>query len=429
MSPTVPALLLATLAAAVPTPPDVAGELTFEDAVRIARERNPDMAIAEAALAAARSQARAASQLPKPSASFLAGWSSQCADPGCNHPVFTAGLGDQGAVAALVTGQRGLALDAGAQAVRGAEASRQDARRTLEFEVKRQFVATSVAWQAVVFAQKEVARAREAVELGRRRRDAGEIPAGDLSRLEVLLLQVEQGLERGMLVHEQARLALAQLLGMRDGAPAFTVVVGPTGSADPPARLASATLPDLLALARERRPDLAAARAAAEAARTGAELARRRVIPAFQLQAQYQQQGAPGGWFTPPTTSFGISLPLPVLYQQQGEIGVADAGVTAAEATIAKVEGQIAVDVATSYAAFQATRRSARRAEEQLLALTREVRDTVGLAYAQGTASLLDYLDTQRTRLANEVEYLGILQAFWTSVFEVERAVGTSFVP
>jgi cobalt-zinc-cadmium efflux system outer membrane protein len=166
-----------------------------------------------------------------------------------------------------------------------------------------------------------------------------------------------------------------------------------------------------------------------EAARSTAELARRRVIPAFQLQAQYTQQGASGGWFTPPTASVGISLPLPVLYQQQGEIGVADAGVAAAEATVAKVEGQIAVDVGTSYAAFQATRRSARRAEEQLLALTREVRDTVGLAYAQGTASLLDYLDTQRTRLANEVEYLGILQAFWTSVFEVERAVGTSFVP
>ncbi|MGA8891608.1 MAG: TolC family protein [Anaeromyxobacteraceae bacterium] len=433
MDPIVPTLLLSALltalASAVPPPPDVPAALTFEDAVRIARDRNPDMALAEAALAIARSQARAAGQLPNPAASFMAGWSSQCGDPGCREPVFAAGLGDQGAVAALVTGQRGLALDAGAQSVRSAEAARQDARRTLEFEVKRQFVATSVAWQGVDFAQREVAHAREAVLRARRRRDAGEIPAGDIARLEVLLLQVEQGLERGMLVHEQARLALAQLLGMHDGAPAFTVVTGPTGSADPPARLAAATLPDLLALARERRPDLAAARASLEAARSAAELARRRLIPAFQLQAQYTQQGAPGAWFTPPTTSFGISLPLPVLYQQQGEIGVADAGVAAAEATVAKVEGQIAVDVATSLAAFQATRRSARRAEERLLVLTRESRETVGLAYAQGTASLLDYLDTQRTRLANEVEYLRILQAFWTSVFEVERAVGTSFVP
>src|SRR5512139_808261 len=176
MSPIVAALLLSSLPAAVPPPPDVPAALTFEDAVRIARERNPDMALAEASLAIARSQARAAAQLPNPAASFMAGWSSQCGDPGCNQPAYVAGLGDQGAVAALVTGQRGLALDAGAQGVRSAEATRQDARRTLEFDVKRQFVATSVAWRAVDFAQREVVRAREAVERARLRRDAGELP-------------------------------------------------------------------------------------------------------------------------------------------------------------------------------------------------------------------------------------------------------------
>jgi cobalt-zinc-cadmium efflux system outer membrane protein len=428
MSPLLVALLL-SLPAAAASPGAVPAELTFEDAVRIARDRNPELAIAEAALARARSQALADGQLPNPSLGLSAGWSSQCSDPGCNLPTYSAGLGDQGALAFLVTGQRGLVREAGAQAVRSAEATRLDAGRNLEFEVKRQFVATSVAWQTVDFAQREVARAREAADLGRRRRDTGEIPAADLSRLEVLALQVEQGLERAMFNHEQARLALAQLLGMSDGAPAFTVVSGPIATGRPPGRLAAATLPDLLALARESRPDLAAARAALESARAGAALARRRIIPGFQLQAQYAQQGQPGAWFTPPTVSFGISLPLPVLYQQQGEIGVADAGVASAEATVAKVEGEIARDVATAYAAFQASGRSVQRAEERLRALSHEVGRSVGLAYSRGSASLLDYLDTQRTRIANEVEYLGILQAFWTSIFEVERAVGRTFVP
>ena len=122
-------------------------------------------------------------------------------------------------------------------------------------------------------------------------------------------------------------------------------------------------------------------------------------------------------------------MPLPVLYQQQGEIGAADAGVTAAEGNVAKVTARVVAEVATAFATFQATQRTARRAEEQLLALSRDVRDTVGAAYEQGTASLLDYLDTQRSRIANEIEYLTILQVFWTSVFEVERAVGLSFIP
>jgi outer membrane protein TolC len=205
-------------------------------------------------------------------------------------------------------------------------------------------------------------------------------------------------------------------------------VTGPTSSAEPPAALAAATLPALLAEARQKRPDLAVARARLDEARATAELARRRVIPQFQLQAQYAQQGAPGGWFTPPTASVGLSLPLPLFDQQQGQIGAADAGVVAAEASLRKAEAQVAADVATSFATFQATRRQARRAE-QLLDLARNVRTTVGEDYAKGTASLLDYLDTQRSRILNEVEYLRTLQTFWTAVFQVERAVGTSFVP
>lgn len=427
----IPALLLALALLEIPSADaqQVPAELTFDDAVRIARERSPDVALADASVAAARAQARIAGALPNPAASFMAGWSSQCGDPGCNLPAYVATLGDQGAVAFLVTGQRGLAVDAAGEGVRAAEAGRLDALRNLEFAVKRQFVTTSVAFRGVVFGRHEARRAREAVELGRRRQAAGEITANDLSRLSLLLLQVEQAIDQAEFGHEQARLLLAQLLGMQDGAPAFDVVPGLILSADPPAALATATLPALLAEARQRRPDLVVARAQLDAARASAALARRKVIPQFQLQAQYAQQGATGGWFTPPTASVGLSVPLPVLDQQQGQVGAADAAVTAAEASLRKAEAQVAADVGTAFAAFQASRKQARRAEQELLALSRDVRDTVGEEYAKGTASLLDYLDTQRSRIRNEVEYLGTLQEFWTAVFQVERAVGTTYLP
>ena len=427
----IPALLLALALLEIP-PPDarsVPSELTFEDAVRIARERSPDVALADAGVAAARAQARTAGALPNPAASFLAGWSSQCGDPGCNSPAYVATLGDQGAVAFLVTGQRGLALDAAGETVRAAEAGRLDALRNLEFAVKRQFVVTAVTWRSIDYGRREAQRAREAVELGRRRQSAGEITQNDLDRLSLLLLQIEQALDQAEFGHEQARILLAQLLGMQDGAPAFIVVPGPTLSAEPPPALATAPLPALLAEARQRRPDVVVARAQLDAARASADLARRKVIPQFQLQAQYAQQGAAGGWFTPPTASVGLSVPLPVLDQQQGPIGAADAAVAAAEASLRKAEAQVAADVGTSFAAFQASRKQARRAEQELLALSRDVRNTVGEEYAKGATSLLDYLDTQRSRIRNEVEYLGILQEFWTAVFRVEWAVGTTYLP
>jgi outer membrane protein TolC len=96
---------------------------------------------------------------------------------------------------------------------------------------------------------------------------------------------------------------------------------------------------------------------------------------------------------------------------------------------VAKVEAQVVADVAGAFATYQSSRRTARRAEEQVRSLSSNVRESVGSDYAKGTASLIDYLDTERSRIQHEIEYLGTLQTFWTSVFQLERAVGVTFVP
>jgi outer membrane protein, heavy metal efflux system len=405
-------------------------ELTFDDAVRIARERSPDRRIAEAAVAGVRAQVKTAGALPNPVAGFMAGFSSGCTDPGCNLPVFSATLGDQGALSTVVTGQRALAVDAALQSLAAAEALQQDVGRSLDFQVKQQFVATSIAWRGHEFARKESATSEQAVQLGRKRLAAGAITPSDLARLQVLHVQIQQVVDRTAIAFEQARAALGRLLGARGDPVRFTVAPGPTMTATPPPPLDAATLEGLLAEARRLRPDLAAARAQVEAARTQAALARRQVIPAFQLQAQYQQQGsASGGWFTPPTTSFGLSVPLPVLYQQQGQIGAADAGVVAAEAGLARVEAQVLADVTDAFAAYEGQRRAAQRAERELVVLSREAQGLVEGEYAQGTASLIDYLDARRSRLLTESEFLQTLGSFWEAVFQLEQAVGAAYVP
>ena len=411
-------------------PSDLPASLTLADALRIARERAPDRAIVDAALLGAKAQVKVAGALPNPTASFMVGWSSQCDMIGCNEPVFNANLGDQGAVAFLVTGQRGLAVEAAEQGVLGAESNRRDVRRNLDFQVKLQFVSTAVAARAVVVAREEAALAEQTVALARKRRDTGAISDSDVARLEVLHMQIEQLTDRSVQSFEQARAALAQLLGLRSWAPNFSVDPGPTVTALPPSQLAQASLATLSTEALLVRPDLAAARAQLEQARAQASLQRRLVIPQFQLQAQYQQQGrTSGGWFTPPTAWVGLSVPLPVLYQQQGQIGQADAAVLAAEATVARAEAQIVADVATAYSAYQASRASAERAERRLLPRSRDARDLVQVQYGKGTATLLDYFDAQRTHLSNEMDYLNSLGAFWTAVFQLEQALGANYLP
>jgi cobalt-zinc-cadmium efflux system outer membrane protein len=412
------------------SPPLLPATLTLEDALRIARDRAPERALAEASVATARAQVQTAGALPNPAASFMAGWSSQCNQPGCNQPSYVAGLGDQGAVATLITGQRGLALDAAEQGLRGAEATRQDAFRNLDFQVKQQFVNTAVGARALRFAREEVRLAEETVGLARRRYEAGSISDADVARLEVLHMQMEQLADRAEQADAQARALLAQLLGVRHGEPAFAVDPGVTDTAKSPPQLAGATLATLGEEARSRRPDLAAARSQLEQARSQASLARRQVIPQFQFQAQYQQQGSPsGGWFTPPTASVGLSVPLPILYQQQGQIGQADAGVLSAEATVAKIEAQVLAEVAAAFSTLQTTQRSSQRSEKKLLARSRDARNLVQIQYDKGAVSLIDYLDAQRTHLMNEIDYLSSLAAFWTAVFQLEQSVGTSYLP
>jgi cobalt-zinc-cadmium efflux system outer membrane protein len=48
----------------------------------------------------------------------------------------------------------------------------------------------------------------------------------------------------------------------------------------------------------------------------------------------------------------------------------------------------------------------------------------VSLQYQKGAASLLEYLDAQRTFIANNVEYLQDLTNYWTAVYQLEAAIG-----
>jgi len=429
-------LALALLALAAParaeepaTAPGLPPLLTLPDALRIAREHAPDEAIARAGVAQARAQVRSAGALPNPAFTFMTGWSSQCGDPGCNQPTFVAGLGDQGLLSALVTGQRSLAVDAAEQAVLGAQASHQDVLRVLDFQVKQQFVNTAVAARTARFALEEAAIAGRTLKAARQRRDTGTVSDSDLARLQVLHGQIEQLADRAEQTFEQARAALARLLGFREDAATFEVDPGPSAVAIVPPGLAGATLASLTDEARARRPDLAAARAQLEQARTQASLQRRLVIPTFQIQAQYAQQGATGAWFTPPTASVGLSVPIPILYQRQGEIGQADAAILAAEAMVRKAESQVLADVSTAFATLQTTRKSAERSHGRLVPHALDARNLVEDQYAKGAASLLDYLDAQRSLLLNQIEGYSALGDFWTAVFQLERAVGVNYVP
>jgi len=62
--------------------------------------------------------------------------------------------------------------------------------------------------------------------------------------------------------------------------------------------------------------------------------------------------------------------------------------------------------------------------EGGLLERARRARELVSVQYQKGAASLLDFLDAQRTFIATNVEYLQDLALYWGAVFKLEQAVG-----
>lgn len=142
------------------------------------------------------------------------------------------------------------------------------------------------------------------------------------------------------------------------------------------------------------------------------------------MSLNYVQEGLGSGALTPPTLIFGLNATLPAFYQQQGEIKHAQADFRTQTLQQAKIQAQLVADVETAYTNFSSSRRLVERMESRLLERAKRARDLVDLQYHKGAASLLEFLDAQRTYIAINVEYLQDLANYWTAVYQLEQAVG-----
>ncbi len=430
--------LLASAAAAapdVPEPTALPAALGLEDALALLRGRGLDLLVAEAAVSSAEGDARSAAAIANPQLSASYGRSrpfGSCADDAgkpvpcslLHDPLIDVGLSDQAAIFDALTGKRRLRMSVARAALEAAKASRDAAERALAAQVKQQFLQVLLGQEALRFAREVATASARTLELTRARYEAGAISEADVARVEVAKLEADQVSDTADQALRDARAQLAFLLGVRGETPTFEARGPELARYSLPRALAGATPEALLDLARARRPDLRSARRQRERAENGLALARRQRFPDVTLSLAYAQQGTTNRATTPPTFTAGVSLPIPVFYQQQGEIERAEAEVSALSLQAVKLEGQAAADVTTSFADYEASSRLVQRMEGGLLERAERARDLVKIQYQKGAASLLDYLDAQRTFIATGVEYRQDLAAYWTAVFRLELAVG-----
>jgi outer membrane protein, heavy metal efflux system len=425
-------LLVAIVLHPAPAPvgepaPRLPDELSLATALELYRTVGLDLLLADAAVESAAADVRSAGAVANPSVSFTGGKSFLCDGPcrWAGPPLWAVALGDQGALMDWVLGKRGLRIDVAEAALRSAHALRQDAERTTGAALKQQFVATLLTQEAVRFARDTAANANDQLQLTQRRYEAGAISEADLARVRTAKLEVDQTVTQVEVALVQAKASLAFLIGVRGELPRFTVREDALLTITTPAVLRDASADSLLTLARESRPDLVAQRAQTERAEASVSLAHRQIWPDFALGAQYTVQGLTGNAISPPTVSFGVATSLPIFYQQQGAIAKADADLRTQQLQQQKLLAQLQSDVHGAWSGYLGAREQAVRMQEGgLLQSARRARDLVEIQYRKGAASLLEYLDAQRTYIGVNLESLQDLSAYWTAVFRLEQALG-----
>jgi cobalt-zinc-cadmium efflux system outer membrane protein len=432
--------LLGTAHAALQPITTLPAQLSLDDALKIFRERGLDLIIAEAAVASAEGDLRAAAAIANPTFgltySHVFTYNPNSNDPGsscsasnadCTKDGFGLDLNDQGALSDVISGKRSLREKVARAALQAARQNRADAQRTLEFQLKQQYIQAVLARDVLDFSLEVQKATTKTFELGQLRYEKGAISEADEAKIEAAKLEADQAVATAQQALEVAKLGVAVLLGVRGTIPQFAVAQDLPKYLVPPA-LQSASPESLLAEAIDHRPDLKGQLFQRDRAQAAITLAKRLRVPEIALDLGYQQMGSGGvgtnAPITPPTLSIGLSAPVLLFYQQQGEIKKAEADFKTQNTLRLKLEAQVLNDVAVALANYRATRDLVERMEGRLLDRVGRARDLVALQYQKGAASLLEFLDAQRQWIAINQEYLQDLASYWTAVSQLEAAVG-----
>jgi cobalt-zinc-cadmium efflux system outer membrane protein len=94
---------------------------------------------------------------------------------------------------------------------------------------------------------------------------------------------------------------------------------------------------------------------------------------------------------------FFVSMPLPVFNRNQGEIARAERETNQAAALIRAAAARVDSEVSVTWQQYANSRDLLEDIEGRILSKARDVRQTTEYSYRRGEASLIEFLDAQRT--------------------------------
>jgi cobalt-zinc-cadmium efflux system outer membrane protein len=123
------------------------------------------------------------------------------------------------------------------------------------------------------------------------------------------------------------------------------------------------------------------------------------------------------------------SLPIPIFNRNQGEVARTRSEERRADFLAQATRNQVLQDVETAYASFESSRLRVRLYEETYLSRAKESLDIEEFSFRNGAASILDFLDAERTYRTTQLAYRQQLASYLTNLAQLEAAVGAPVTP
>jgi cobalt-zinc-cadmium efflux system outer membrane protein len=291
-----------------------------------------------------------------------------------------------------------------------------DNERTLGFQVASLFINVQLAEATMDFADQDLKSFQKTVEIAKSQFEFGGISENDNLKIKLQTLQFQQTLQQARLAKIQALSDLRQAVGY-ESIPANYDVDGKFEYRAFPLSLTSLEMKAI-----ESRPDLRVAVQSITAAQSQYSLARANGKQDVTASVNYSNVGSNA-------VSFSFSVPLPIFDRNQGEIARTRYAMTQAQEQKKSAEGQVLTDVREAYEGMMTNDSLVQVFLSGNLETSKKSRDISEYAYQHGGATLLDFLDAERSYRATQVGYLQTLAAYLTSIEQVRQAAGTRSLP
>ncbi|HEY2499622.1 MAG TPA: TolC family protein [Candidatus Angelobacter sp.] len=292
-----------------------------------------------------------------------------------------------------------------------------DTERTLVFNVAQQFINALLANSTLQFALEDLKSFQETVNISEQRYKAGDISEGDYLKIKLQLLQFQTDVSSARVAKVQALGSLRQLIGYVNLPHAYDVV------GDLEYQPLTSSLPDIQVRALAERPDLQAAKKGVTAANSQISLAKADAKVDVNASASFSHVSGAS------STSLFFNVPLPIFNRNQGEIARTRFALTQAELTSKATEDTVMTDVTNAYEAASSNQDVVKLYVSGYLKQAQDSRDISQYAYKGGAATLLDFLDAERSYRSTQLAYRQALAAYMLSLEQLRQAAGVRSLP